>query len=953
MKKFLKRIKNGFEKIHGTKGIISIFLALIMVPFATMADLVVEVGRYRDAMSIMDEVMDSASVSTLSKFDKYLKDRFGLLAVDQLTDTEKLFNKYMSMNLDTASGWKLPDNSVKVQGIRPLSDNMVLLSQINEISKFTVPTALAGITLGELASNIKGLSNISKFLSPITSMGGVVDATATVVNDIQDLENMAKGLETSISEYNSAYNDFKSKVAALAGQMQKVASAKAAYDEEQRKYNAQSGKLTELQSQIDDIKDSIEKLDKDLADNKISQSKYDTDRKDYDEQLKDLQDAYDKEAENLTANNTELQNAKNKYQTELGKIQGYIDDVNTSKGTYATKIGELSSHITEYSNQADSLLEDCNSAFSATADFAGEVGQIAADHDEYKKSLEEQIGDYDKQIASETNSKRKAELQEQQKEAKNKLSEINTNNSNVSTAYSSATSEIDDINSELKESLKDYSSKEMQTCAATLNRLKPKVSGYDATKVTTSTTISDSEYHPDVRGYSSSAAIAQAIAAAEATSKNASAWDIIKGMIGFFNSLIKTQHIFDPTLNAYITTDAGYAPSEMDMVLSSMSKMIQSVQGIIDGIKDLNLFKLWDSIKSLISSTISFITNLINYLVGLVTRLVESLVELANPGQKVLLDEFLVLSLSNRTDNDSARQMIGGSSEVTGYSFKNVEFCKSASVNSVPALGTLTAIVNLLADVATDGSDHMFCGAELEYILIGSKSEIVNQVATFFELYFVRMLFNLPTIFLIDHEVQTLATAAAAAAGVGTAIVYALYVILEPLADTLLLVNGGKIDIIKFHAFFTVQGIPKLLGGFVSVKINDIQKGDLQENVKKAFKFEGDLPDSSGFEFKFGFKYDQYLFMLMIVFGENNTYLNRFKNIIQLEARAYYSKADADAAAAGKAQPGIIAGKDFNINNTYTYIDATVTGKFVPLLPIGDVVINSFLGTSRRLVRGY
>ena len=67
--------------ISGIRGAISLFLAVLMTPFLTIAMCLVEAGRYNSAVSILDEAMGVSSTATLANYDSYLHKRWGLLAM--------------------------------------------------------------------------------------------------------------------------------------------------------------------------------------------------------------------------------------------------------------------------------------------------------------------------------------------------------------------------------------------------------------------------------------------------------------------------------------------------------------------------------------------------------------------------------------------------------------------------------------------------------------------------------------------------------------------------------------------------------------------------------------------------------------------------------------------------------------------------------------------------------
>lgn len=74
--------KHKKKLINGCKGAIALFLAVLMTPFLSIAMLLVETGRYNSAVSVLDEAMGVSSTALLSSYDEYIKERWGLLALD-------------------------------------------------------------------------------------------------------------------------------------------------------------------------------------------------------------------------------------------------------------------------------------------------------------------------------------------------------------------------------------------------------------------------------------------------------------------------------------------------------------------------------------------------------------------------------------------------------------------------------------------------------------------------------------------------------------------------------------------------------------------------------------------------------------------------------------------------------------------------------------------------------
>ena len=77
-----------FEK---TKGAISIFLAILLLPMMTLAAAFVDAGKVKLAKGMAESAGDLALNTALTNYDSDLKELYGLMATAQSSDD--LFNK--------------------------------------------------------------------------------------------------------------------------------------------------------------------------------------------------------------------------------------------------------------------------------------------------------------------------------------------------------------------------------------------------------------------------------------------------------------------------------------------------------------------------------------------------------------------------------------------------------------------------------------------------------------------------------------------------------------------------------------------------------------------------------------------------------------------------------------------------------------------------------------------
>ena len=150
--------KRAHRWINGTKGAISLMLAALMLPFYSLAAILIETQRYQSSVRALDELLGTSSVSVLANYDKYLHDRFGLLAVAQSPEENALsasLLSYLNKNqLTDIAG--LDMDSVSATGLYPLANTAVLRRQIEEYGKFLVPAKVAA-DFGNIEDIVKEL----------------------------------------------------------------------------------------------------------------------------------------------------------------------------------------------------------------------------------------------------------------------------------------------------------------------------------------------------------------------------------------------------------------------------------------------------------------------------------------------------------------------------------------------------------------------------------------------------------------------------------------------------------------------------------------------------------------------------------------------------------------------------------------------------------------------------
>ena len=209
--------KRAHRWINGTRGAISLMLAALMLPFYSLAAILIETQRYQSSVRALDELLGTSSVSVLANYDTYLHDRFGLLAVAQSPEENALsasLLSYLNKNqLTDIAG--LDMDSVSATGLYPLANTAVLRRQIEEYGKFLVPAKVAADfgniedIVKELEKKATGLLNVVKLISSASS---AVGAEADSIAKADELKEVSNAVQKADTAYDTKYSEWKTAV---------------------------------------------------------------------------------------------------------------------------------------------------------------------------------------------------------------------------------------------------------------------------------------------------------------------------------------------------------------------------------------------------------------------------------------------------------------------------------------------------------------------------------------------------------------------------------------------------------------------------------------------------------------------------------------------------------------------------------------------------------------------
>lgn len=905
--------KQFCQYINGTKGVISLFLAILMVPFVSIAGVLINAARVNSAIAVFDEALCNASNSTLGTYDEFLKKRFGLLAMAQNTAAggsgysvqdliAETFQFYMEQNLGALSNTYF-NADTSAAGVYPLADTDVLLAEVMEYGKYTVPTKLVidGLSLDswlkKLTEGASQVGNVFNIGSSAMNVGTSFSTCQEKINKLKELLDTCEtqnnttqesfaGFDSAVFTYNEKVDEMKEEVAKCDQKVAEAEAALAAADEESRA-SAQAA----LDAAKQERQDTIDKYHQELIPlrNAVSEQK-----SDYVNTLTDLADAVLKAGEGTTAAQDSIDSVVN---------QGADLLKNVSTAVYEGKQSGIDKDIKE--------MEEKEKEASERGD--GEAAYLWREQIAEKRQEKDQVGN-DKTVLNAAISTGS--------EAASAINSFSQKKEEYKNDFRDLYSEIIEMRNDVRDKYEVVQEDERMQATSPYNKI------FDLP-------LSASEVQDLLDNLS-----------AEIT--NSSFLKVLKALVGFIKALFTLNVWADPELCSNISGSVNELPShkthspspfqDEDKQQSEYYKSIMgaystnglnagsvngfeaTIQGLMTDIDTIS--NAWDDVKwynvlSKLATITKAIFSMGGHLISLMAQIQQVIATAVY--EKLLLAGYIGYNIPNRTT----------------YTGKGLT---GASYNLPQAL---------------DGSGSVaFYGAEAEYIIMGDSSEITNQTLLFHIIYIIRLIINLPVV-LANPEVQSIAAAAGAATfGIGTFVVYVVYCLAEPLMDTLILVNSGELPIFKTKAYLTPSGVVDLVGAFFKLKLSDDQKNEAYREVVGVMsglgrdsEFAGSYADAvsafgSGGESTLlkGFKidYTQILIIIML-FINTESMLKRLGDVIQMEAN-YNSTGGIDA-------------YQFDLSNSYTYLRAS--GKFSTneFITLSD---GSNLNSPERVVyRGY
>ena len=829
---FLKR------KVNGTKGMLSIFLALVVSPLLMSTFIFIEYARIQSIQELMKEVMGSSLYSTLGHYDDYVEERFDLLSISQKDDVNTTYQGYMKANMN-ALGKGASIQSMEASGQHSLGSASILKQQIYEASEYTVMAQAMwdGFDLDRIKKKLDGLPGMKQLnagAEVANKAVGYANDTKDMINSVKDFQEKAKDFKEKCQNYKTKYQAFQTAMQTVesirnSGQEEGLPAAEAAADAAARELATATKELsTSLGNLYDaskDLKEKMEKVKKDLSEVKEATKK---------------KKEESKEAATESAASTG---------TEIATIPAAGNGTGTE---VATVPANGSTEVATTGTAADGEIPDGEGAET--------IGTDAYKWFEEMHKATENFAN--KQIQKGIDAIVEAEK---------------TSLNNQAAALSSFTAS-------------GHSMSELSS--APLGKIEMKGFKEDVAK-----------YVDDLVDVLDKSATADQEGVKEVIAVGRLAQKLMDMKIFYDNSL-------DSNINPALLAHTSSFDTSTLLTASGFAGMLQDAIDFADACYGVpNVFKM-------VTKLASFLINLAKFLAGLVTWMAEHFINLAKflvnyqeYYHAFLLYGYAAYNLPNRTTYKKG-------STLTGYSFQKV-FSLAGGSDKGGKGGAMSDIASLGNN---SGSDPMFKGAELEYMLTGANSEYTAQAGAFFDGYMLRLMVDCYAVFNSDIL--------KALSGLGPVRIVAtvIFLLLEPFLDMVILVNGGTQVLFKTTAYLSTKGLPHLAQDMAGIlDLSDDQKstlGGMFERERGGGSSTGtevavyhDDPAKHGGQDGSGktndknemgyfpLDYTAHGAILMILCTPYDQYTDRMQNLIQLEAKEKHKK-----------------DFDFDINKAYTSV---------------------------------
>lgn len=840
------------------RGSISITLCLLLTPFLTLALSLVEYARYQQVMEVTNEIYELTGISVLSDYDSYMHNRFGLLATTQESNFADGAATLLEDNVNILGNQVVVENPV-VTGQLSLSNLETLRKQVVDVGELTATTAILAedFNLQELLDKLQNVQQFTEIMNTVDSLAELTDKMTTVVQKLEEFEAALKNLKTAVENATSAAGTLSTNMANL--------------------YRS-------------------------LMENGITLPAEPT--------LEQIQVAIDAFCDSYLVDFTNVYATANGLLNNLNSIKTNLENVKTTAEAFVTAVQEAQEAAENISTEHGVDENEDASPTSAATTTVEDVLQ----------KMVEMVEDTVSDITDETI-----------EAAKQVVNDI------IDTALDSAG--LTEIVGRYQLMLSgEYFQMPLSdtTKADLIDFLKTVQSVCESQSVDGLLSYFESKFVPnididveyilgEVTGVLGEATTALMEGIGDRLIS------LLTNLVNIVKGLFNLDLFYDEDLNAYVNMVESSGSPYQDF-LDALGRLFTAVddfknamadEGIISKIKGIfsAMGKMFKAIGDLMQAILNISATAVNSIMSLAGSMVRG--DVQELYERVIISGYMRHNLPCRTDADEYEaegnqiNLLLNGEGLTGFAYNDIprpavftgQIADISQAQGSRFQGLASTLSNLQAG---HGTDTMFKGAELEYIRAGTNSEIANQIICFFDLYFLRLLLDLPSVFL-DGEVRTVATAATVASWV----VYILYIVAEPFCDVLLLVNDGDatVPLIRTECWLTATGI----GGFIT-KLGSAVLGEELQNELNAYTSayatgEGGSPGGDDG----GLNYKTHMLIMLLIYVTPDDQIRRLQGLIDLEAKEYYAQ----------------QGKTFNMNATYTAVEIKADTTFNPFFDLG------------------
>lgn len=857
---FKRRKYINIKKVkNGLKGSISIFLCLLLTPFLTIVLGLSEYARAQEAKALANEALELTAISELSDYDQYILDRFGFLCTSQENTLGDSLNTNLSANMSSL-GNQMTWNNATVAGKLPLSNTAALRQQLVTFSEVTVPLSLLyDNVLNELIDKLNSVTEVAAIADTMNNVGTFADSLSTVVEKLETLKDSVSSSKTSAENSIALATELSNKVSTL---YQKLNTVGILLPADATADEITAAVETFCSTYVDDIK-TIYQIANNLKNSIVTLNNSLTTIKNNADAFVDAVEEAKTAANNITAGNSI---------DEDGSI------TNAASNTMDGILSQMSNLVDDtIENLKTTLITNAQIAINGVIDTVMQETGLADITTRYQLIID---GEYFKDAEGNITDMAKQDI-----------------TGLLRVAYSVYAGHSE-------ENIADYF----------IGLFVPSFNAINYDSIISSIQDILDRANTDFQEEAETSLVT-----------------LFTNLVNAVKSIFDLEVFYDTDLCAFVNT-GNTSSSPYQRFLEAIGLMFTAIEEFTDSIGGWNLLKalkavgkMFKSMGEMMSSLVSIVGDTVTNIMKLAGTAVSGDVQALY--EELLIGGYMLGSLPCRTD-DAGRETVTISGATCSRVKLSGETLTGSSYNSIArpgknlsslASGGLQNLHTFINNVqAGAGTDTMFCGAELEYIRAGTNSEIANQVICFLDIYFIRLVCDMVAVFS-DPEVATVA----AAANIASWVVYILYILVEPLCDTIVLVNGETVPIIKTDCFLTVTGLPGFISKIGSVMSDDIKQA-LEDSISTVDSTSSGASgetekDSSLVGDLLEIDYKTHMLLVLVIGVDANDMVTRLGDLVKLETAEYYRQ----------------NGGTFDINKTYTAVEVSADVTLNMLFDLG------------------